>query len=576
MGGGEGRGGKKLTNEQDARIVEGFSHGQGGPLPRSIDLQMCRASGTMGLLSFKLLLLVLIQSCVCFKFVYIPCEHSMSMEEWELAPGKGDEEIGCLTEHLQRWFSKSGRLSEDQKSQLKEQVKLHAMKKNVSVDTILGNSAFADDVLQTESVEIVLAAVLSPTSHTRAVSMYVDDKGLVRDLLRNERATGLMETLTGRGGPVLGDAFLARCYDNEQDTFKRLDFVLADVSSSAGWAKICLELRKSTLINQEKMKEHFKAITQDKVQDMNQETPEDKLEGDLRSDIQLSLEDENDVLKRDGYAAFPARNEPLPSSDEDCFRIHLEIKELGHECLKNRIYDLALRRYQKAKRYLIHRRHLNENAVKSIPENTWTDSLVACELNIALAGLKLGRSRMCEKACKSALQLDPKNVKALYRMGISLQGRGEYRQAQEYFNKCLAIAPNAAAKTALQACVQQEKLGNVNFCCSVEFTAGWLRRLLQTSLPRLALCGYVSNEDVHASEQGNRRPSERSAGGEGARLRARAGCLKCVGMCTYVGLMPRQMKKRQETKGTIHAIGRRSWRRCDARLVRVRQRFQTS
>lgn len=35
---------------------------------------------------------------------------------------------------------------------------------------------------------------------------------------------------------VRGDVFLARVFDNE-DNFERLDFSLADVSSSAGWVK---------------------------------------------------------------------------------------------------------------------------------------------------------------------------------------------------------------------------------------------------------------------------------------------------------------------------------------------------
>ncbi|EKX53349.1 hypothetical protein GUITHDRAFT_101052 [Guillardia theta CCMP2712] len=400
------------------------------------------------------------ESSMCFKFVYIPCEPGMPMEEWELFPKKGDDEISCLTVHLQKWFSKSGRLSDDQKAQLKEQVKLHAQKKNLTVDNVFENSTISDDILQTESVEIITLLPPMQEHGYVSVSMYVDDKGLVRNLLQNDRASGLMESLTSRRGPVLGDAFLGRCYDNEQDTFKRLDFLLTDVSSSAGWAKICLEQKKSAVINHERMKEHFKQLTTSKVPKEQEETADDKLDDDLRSDLQQSLEDENDVLKRDGYASFPARNEPIPCSDEECFRIYQEIKGLGHESLKNRIYDLALRRYQKAKRYLMHRRHLNENAIKSISEKTWTENLVSCDLNIALAGLKLGRSRTCEKACKSALQLDPKNVKALYRMGLSLKGRGEYRQAQEFFNKCLALSPNPAAKEAIQACMREEKMAS--------------------------------------------------------------------------------------------------------------------
>ena len=116
---------------------------------------MRRAGGVRMSSSMRWFLLLLIESSMCFKFVYIPCEPGMPMEEWELFPKKGDDEISCLTVHLQKWFSKSGRLSDDQKAQLKEQVKLHAQKKNLTVDNVFENSTISDDILQTESVEII-------------------------------------------------------------------------------------------------------------------------------------------------------------------------------------------------------------------------------------------------------------------------------------------------------------------------------------------------------------------------------------------------------------------------------------
>jgi hypothetical protein len=41
---------------------------------------------------------------------------------------------------------------------------------------------------------------------------------------------------------ILGDAWLARIFDNEHE-FKRLDFTLAEVSSSAAWVRKAAEQR---------------------------------------------------------------------------------------------------------------------------------------------------------------------------------------------------------------------------------------------------------------------------------------------------------------------------------------------
>lgn len=41
---------------------------------------------------------------------------------------------------------------------------------------------------------------------------------------------------------VRGDAFLARIFDND-DAFKRLDFSLGDMTSSAAWVKVRLDLQ---------------------------------------------------------------------------------------------------------------------------------------------------------------------------------------------------------------------------------------------------------------------------------------------------------------------------------------------
>ena len=80
-------------------------------------------------LAALLLLLCVVSGCAAFKFVYIPCEHGQAMEEWRLAPKDQEDEIGCLTNHLSLWFGKMG-LTEEQKREFKEHVKMHLKKRN--------------------------------------------------------------------------------------------------------------------------------------------------------------------------------------------------------------------------------------------------------------------------------------------------------------------------------------------------------------------------------------------------------------------------------------------------------------
>ena len=67
------------------------------------------------------------------------------------------------------------------------------------------------------------------------VNMYLDDEGSVRGSPRNIRATEISRCC-GKPLDVRGDAFFGRVLD-DGDNFARMDFTLADVSSSAPWVK---------------------------------------------------------------------------------------------------------------------------------------------------------------------------------------------------------------------------------------------------------------------------------------------------------------------------------------------------
>lgn len=275
-----------------------------------------RGMGNAGLTTMAMALLFL-SGCVAFKFVYIPCEQSLEMEEWSLAPKNQEDEIACLTNHLQLWFGKRG-LTEAQKREFKEHVRMHLKQRNPAEKTeeLLDNSlgdpriaSMSDKILSTNSVEIV--TVLPPSAQFGyvTISMYVDDKGVARNLPVNHRASSLLETVSTRAGPVLGDAFVASTYDNEMgdDGFRRLDFGLAAISSSAGWIKVCQRQKMLSVKNQDKLKEQMVEI---KNQRSTEPTAEDKTRMSIveqeRKDEAEALRDEANPLLRDGYEVFPA------------------------------------------------------------------------------------------------------------------------------------------------------------------------------------------------------------------------------------------------------------------------------
>ena len=80
----------------------------------------------ISLLSFCLGFLSIQKIALAFRFVYIPCDITAPMDDWHLHPKSKDDEIGCLTMHLQNWYARAGRLSNEQKQNFKGHLRMHA------------------------------------------------------------------------------------------------------------------------------------------------------------------------------------------------------------------------------------------------------------------------------------------------------------------------------------------------------------------------------------------------------------------------------------------------------------------
>jgi len=85
-------------------------------------------------------------------------------------------------------------------------------------------------------------ALVNPIEETGyvAVNMYLDDHGTMKGLPYNLRAS-MVAKEAGKAIRVIGDAWIARLYDNQED-FQRMDFTLDDLKSDTDWMKKAKEL----------------------------------------------------------------------------------------------------------------------------------------------------------------------------------------------------------------------------------------------------------------------------------------------------------------------------------------------
>uniref|UniRef100_A0A3B3ZTW6 peptidylprolyl isomerase n=1 Tax=Periophthalmus magnuspinnatus TaxID=409849 RepID=A0A3B3ZTW6_9GOBI len=71
------------------------------------------------------------------------------------------------------------------------------------------------------------------------------------------------------------------------------------------------------------------------------------------------------------------------------------------------------------------------------------DYRLKCLNNLAMAQLKLEQNEEALKTCDEALQLDPHNVKALFRSGkVLLSDKGQYKEAMELLKRALKLEPS--------------------------------------------------------------------------------------------------------------------------------------
>lgn len=169
-----------------------------------------------------------------FKVVFIPADRNAEVVEQivKIEPG---HTIEAMTNHVKEHIAKledirKGALSLDEMKQERLAIG-DQIKKMAQEQPSLRDLNITDDIITriylSNAVDAVPLLVNKPSNGYVAVNLYVDDQGMTKQLPINERATTLCY-MVGKPLQVLGDAFVAKYMDNDDD-FVRYDFGLDDL-----------------------------------------------------------------------------------------------------------------------------------------------------------------------------------------------------------------------------------------------------------------------------------------------------------------------------------------------------------
>jgi len=147
-----------------------------------------------------------------------------------------------------------------------------------------------------------------------------------------------------------------------------------------------------------------------------------------------------------------------------------EKRNAGGSHFKDGKYDLAIRQYRDIMKLAEISEFRDDGKVVELdscqnpqlpPEseqekaqrNELKQMLLVSYLNLALCYLKVNKLKECIANCDSALELDPKNVKAHFRKGLAYLPTNDYEKALKQFETVLEIDPNnVEAKARKNAC----------------------------------------------------------------------------------------------------------------------------
>jgi hypothetical protein len=174
-----------------------------------------------------------------FKFVHIPCDDTLSPIELEASTAGGLDKDE-LQAYAKKYFTSLG--SDDGTARL-ESVKHQLAERGIDIATV-DPTMLNSLATMGPTIEIITLALGSRENAFLGVSMYCDSNAVNKNFRPNMRATYLARNCGHDSLVVNGDAFIGRCYDNEEEEWQRRDFTLTDILPDAKWISDCAVLNR--------------------------------------------------------------------------------------------------------------------------------------------------------------------------------------------------------------------------------------------------------------------------------------------------------------------------------------------
>lgn len=156
----------------------------------------------------------------------------------------------------------------------------------------------------------------------------------------------------------------------------------------------------------------------------------------------------------DVYPPFPDDADLNFTQVDNILQVAEKIKQSGNFYFRREDYINANMKYKKSLRYL---NKLHEaNDLSKEEDKKISDVVLPCILNSAACKLKLKLYDSALEDCDEALDIEPKNPKALYRRGQAFHGKRDYERSLADLQAALRLAPNDKAITSELAAVKGE------------------------------------------------------------------------------------------------------------------------
>jgi tetratricopeptide (TPR) repeat protein len=330
------------------------------------------------------------------KFCHVPADASEPMVELVFDEVPGD--IGGFTTHINKLYAQQG--GKVDVEVLRQQVSAHAAKNGNAAQEV--PSDMLNQMALSQTVDIVMLMPAYPGNDWLGVNMYVDDKGIPKNLEINRRASAVTSAC-GIPTEVRGDAYISRLCDDQEDRFERHDLLLNELSADVAWVQGAKRYNEERLARPQQLPDGW--------------------------------------MGSGGGGAPPAP----PADPEECFSAASDQRAKGTAAFLAGDYATAAAHYREAAT------ELGKVLAQPSHRAAADEQRLPIHLNLASALDHLEQPYDVIKACDVALEIDPLSVKGWYRRGQACMKIMQFAAARRNLHRAAELEPqNREIRQALE------------------------------------------------------------------------------------------------------------------------------